>query len=271
MDQPVPPLPQSPSNRAGQTAGLDVGDSVAAATAASTTPPLRHDPPKFERDRHRLPGSPPQRMSEAAGSVVLLDPAAASVLARDRIAPVSALSAAASAGNLNSMIEELRELRDLQTTHGPGTGAAGGSTAPTPAGPAVPGNVFTIDHAAVLARTTQGCHKEMRRILQDITAAFPETPVGAYPMREPVRVDLPHLTPWRDYLAHHKKAAYLIGPGVVDVYLQFRTRTDANRVGQLRLDFVVLRVDGTIITFHPGKTPKGDAQLHLYEANQFRA
>ncbi len=109
----------------------------------------------------------------------------------------------------------------------------------------------------------------MRELLTHITEAKPQQPVTENP-EEPQRVRLPPLTPWRIYLAHHKHSEFLIGPGVLWVYAQFRTRTDANRSDQLRLDFVVERTDGSIVTFHPGRVPRGDAKLHLYAPCEFR-
>ena len=130
-------------------------------------------------------------------------------------------------------------------------------------------NVFTHQCAATLRRTTQGVHKQMRELLTYIREANPQRPVTENP-EEPQRVRLPALTPWRIYLAHHKHSEFLIGPGVLWVYAQFRTRTDANRSDQLRLDFVVERADGSIVTFHPGRVPRGDAKLHLYAPDEFR-
>ena len=217
LDQPVP-LPQSPSNRAGQKAGLDVGDSGAAATAASTAPPLRHDPPKAERDRlYRLQHQQRTASPEAA---------------------------------------------DSDTA--PGTAAAGGAAGPV----STARDEFTMEDAVILRRTTQGCHNQMRALLISLTEDAEETPTTGDP-NQPRQVAFPALTPWRDYLAHHKESKEIIGPGVVSMYAQFRSRTDANRGSQLRLDFVVQRSDGVVATLHPGRVPRLDARVHFYDPGTF--
>ena len=90
----------------------------------------------------------------------------------------------------------------------------------------------------------------------------------------PLRVEMLPMTPWRHYLAHHKESNALIGPGVRTFYAQFRTRNDANRArtqgNQLRLDFVVERIDGSISTLHPGRTPQFDATVHCYRPGEFQ-
>ena len=65
----------------------------------------------------------------------------------------------------------------------------------------------------------------------------------------------------------------LIGPGVTACYAQFRSRNDANRRqaggDQLRLDYVIERVDGTKATFHPGSRPATDSKIHFYDVGEF--
>ena len=215
LDQPVPPLPQSPSNRAGQKAGLDVGDSGAAATAASTAPPLRHDPPKAERDRL-------QHQQRTASP----------------------------------------EAADSDTA--PGTAAAGGAAGPV----STARDEFTMEDAVILRRTTQGCHNQMRALLISLAEDAEETPTTGDP-NQPRQVAFPALAPWRHYLAHHKEWKGIIGPGVVSMYGQFRSRTDANHGSQLRLDFVVQRSDGVVATLHPGRVPRLDARVHFYDPGTF--
>ena len=132
--------------------------------------------------------------------------------------------------------------------------------------------MFTQQQADVLRRTTQGVHAQMRDLLTRITAQRPVQPVGDNP-NAPLRVEVPPLTPWRHYLAHHKESQAMIGPGVRAFYSQFRSRNDRNRAtgqgDQLRLDFVVERIDGSIATCHPGKKPANDAKVHYYEPGQF--
>jgi len=139
------------------------------------------------------------------------------------------------------------------------SGAAQSAQPPSPLGPpphaaahAAPGGapqpadveIFTQENAATLRRTSQGVHAQMRDLLNCITAEQPVHPVGDSP-NAPLRVEVPPLTPWRHYLAHHKESQAMIGPGVRAFYSQFRRRNDANRAtgqgDQLRLDFVVER------------------------------
>ena len=90
----------------------------------------------------------------------------------------------------------------------------------------------------------------------------------------PLPAEMRPMAPWCHYLAHHKEINTLIGPGVRTVYAQLRTRNDANRAdaqgNQLRLDFVIERVDGGISTLHPGRTPTDDATAHYYKPGEFQ-
>jgi len=66
--------------------------------------------------------------------------------------------------------------------------------------------------------------------------------------------------PWKAYIACHKRASEIIGPGVVHAAAEFIEGTkDPNRGGQSRLDFVVYRSDGTQSRLHPGSTAANDA------------
>lgn len=129
--------------------------------------------------------------------------------------------------------------------------------------------VFTMERANTLRRTTQGVHNQMRDLLNRLTADAEQAPTTVDP-NEPRREELPPLTPWRHYLAHHKQASDIIGPGVVTMYAQFRSRPDANRESQLRLDFVVERSDGKMATLHPGRNPRSDAKVQFFEPGEFR-
>ena len=83
------------------------------------------------------------------------------------------------------------------------------------------------------------------------------------------------MTPWRHYLAHHNQSDTPNGPVARTFYAQFRTLNDASRASaegnQLRLDFVVKRVDGSIHTLHPASTPKQDAEVHYYQPGEFQS
>jgi len=149
----------------------------------------------------------------------------------------------------------------------PGTAAAGRAAGPVLQSTAR--DVFTMEHAMILRKTTQGVHNQMRELLNSLTEDADQTPTTVDP-NQPRHVAFPPLTPWRNYLAHHRERTEIIGPGVVKMYGQFRALTDANRDRQLRFDFVVVRSDGRIATLHPGRTPKDDAKVHFYEPGTFR-
>ena len=130
-------------------------------------------------------------------------------------------------------------------------------------------DIFTIAQAAKRRETQQGVHKQMRDLLNKMTAAEQQKPVTTNPW-VPKRVEVPPLTPWKIYLAHHKDSDDIIGTGVRHFYGQFRSRIDSNRNDQLRFDFVVERADGSHVTLHPGNLPKNDAKVHMYQPGEFR-
>ena len=67
---------------------------------------------------------------------------------------------------------------------------------------------------------------------------------------------------WRRYIACHKRAHDIIGPGVTHACAEYISQTnDPNRGNQERLDFVIYRSDGSTCRLHPGKTASKDAQL----------
>ena len=74
--------------------------------------------------------------------------------------------------------------------------------------------------------------------------------------------DLAKWFDWRRYIACHKRAYDIIGPGVTHARAEYISQTnDPNRGNQERLDFVIYRTDGSTCRLHPGKTASKDAQL----------
>ena len=73
--------------------------------------------------------------------------------------------------------------------------------------------------------------------------------------------DLDGWFPWKEYIACHANAPYIIGEGVTHAVAEFIANTsDGNRGGQPRLDFVVYRSDGTYCRLHPGSKQSLDAK-----------
>ena len=72
---------------------------------------------------------------------------------------------------------------------------------------------------------------------------------------------------WREYIAWHKEARKIIGEGVVDATAEtIQGVKDPNRYGQLRIDFVVYRADGSYCRLHPGTKTASDAKVRYFEA-----
>ena len=95
-------------------------------------------------------------------------------------------------------------------------------------------------------------HKLARAALNIITEAGPDSPMDR---------NLDNWFPWRSYVACHKDAHAVIGSGITLAKAEFMDGTsDGNRGGQLRLDFVLYRTDGTICRLHPGTNSRGDAK-----------
>ena len=65
---------------------------------------------------------------------------------------------------------------------------------------------------------------------------------------------------WKLYIANHKDAQKLIGPGVKAFTVEFIEGTkDPNRGGRPRLDLVIRHPDNAYWRLHPGSAPKSDA------------
>ena len=72
---------------------------------------------------------------------------------------------------------------------------------------------------------------------------------------------------WREYIVSHKEARKIIGEGVVDATAEaIQGVKDPNRHGQLRIDFVVYRADGSYCRLHPGAKIASDARVQYFEA-----
>ena len=80
------------------------------------------------------------------------------------------------------------------------------------------------------------------------------------------RCPVPPALPWREYIAVHDKCDLLVGEGIVRFYLYFMPELDPNRRGQLRLNYVIERQDGSAVLLHPGGRPAGDAKPVLLGA-----
>ena len=73
---------------------------------------------------------------------------------------------------------------------------------------------------------------------------------------------------WRLYIASHKLAQELIGPGVKAFTVEFIDGTkDPNRGGRPRLDLVIRHSNNAYWRLHPGSTPKRDAKPKFFPAS----
>ena len=110
----------------------------------------------------------------------------------------------------------------------------------------------TLCAAEAAHRPKRSLHKLARDALNAITKAGVHSTASK---------DLDGWFPWKEYIACHDKAPYIIGEGVTHAVAEFIANTrDANRGGQPRLDFVVYRSDGTYCRLHPGSKQSLDAR-----------
>ena len=73
---------------------------------------------------------------------------------------------------------------------------------------------------------------------------------------------------WKLYIANHKLATELIGPGVKAFTVEFIDGTkDPNRGGRPRLDLVIRHTDNAYWRLHPGSTRKTDAKPKFFPAS----
>ena len=126
---------------------------------------------------------------------------------------------------------------------------------------------LTMEEATRLQRRNRpsGLHKAMRDTLQEVAEATEENP---YERRRPV----PPTLPWREYIAFHDKCELFLGSGIDRCYLYFMPEVDPQKVrgGQLRLNYVLERQDGTVVLLHPGNKPRNDAKPILLTTREFQ-
>lgn len=113
-------------------------------------------------------------------------------------------------------------------------------------------DVATLRAAEAAIRPKRSLHKLARDALNAITKAGVHSTASK---------DLDGWFPWKEYIACHANAPYIIGEGVTHAVAEFIANTsDGNRGGQPRLDFVVYRSDGTYCRLHPGSKQSLDAK-----------
>ena len=127
---------------------------------------------------------------------------------------------------------------------------------PTPA-QLRPEDVIGIQNAEAARGPPRSLHKMARDALNRISAS---------PTRDSVLLD--DVFPWMQYVAAHRQAFDIIGPGITRAMAMWKPRTnDNNRGGAERLDLHFFREDGTVCRVHPGGTRRGDARL-IFERAQ---
>ena len=84
----------------------------------------------------------------------------------------------------------------------------------------------------------------------------------------PIPLDeLFHGMSWEEYIVWHKEATKIIGRGVVEARAEaIKGVRDPNRHGQLRIDFVIYRADGSYCRLHPGSKLATDAEVQYFDA-----
>ena len=105
----------------------------------------------------------------------------------------------------------------------------------------------------------------MRNHLQTVASQSPLSPAVR-------RCPVPPALPWREYIAFHDKCDLFVGPGIEHFYLYFMPQVGKQKVrrGQLRLNYVIERQDGTAVLLHPGTRPCSDAKPILLNAREFQ-
>ena len=137
------------------------------------------------------------------------------------------------------------------------------AAAPVP-NPAEYGGLTLQEAQTLVAQGNPGSlHKAMRAHLQAVAHASEENPYGR-------RREVPLTLPWRAYIAFHPQRNRLIGPGIDCFYMYFMPEVDPNRAGQLRLNYVMERTDGTVVLLHPGRRASQDALPLFLNASEFQ-
>jgi hypothetical protein len=127
--------------------------------------------------------------------------------------------------------------------------------------------IFSIADAEMLRNQNhapQGLRKALRAHLQQVAEASEITPQDR-------SVEVPSTLPWRDYIAHHQAHDEWIGTGIIRFHLFFGPQRDANRGGQLRLNYVIQRLDNSHVLLHPGSRAQGDANPRILPPGEFHS
>ena len=125
--------------------------------------------------------------------------------------------------------------------------------------------LLTLNDLPQLRQRGQG----LLGVLHDEARAFTDKFANADHEAIGVQADLTTEWPnWKLYIANHKLAPELIGPGVKAFTVEFIDGTkDPNRGGRPRLDLVIRRTDNAYWRLHPGSTRKTDAKPRFFPAS----
>ena len=125
--------------------------------------------------------------------------------------------------------------------------------------------LLSLDDLRELRQHGQG----LREVLHDEARAFIDKFANVDNEAIGVQADLTTEWPnWKLYIANHKVARDLIGPGVKAFTVEFIAGTkDPNRGGRPRLDFVIRHSNNAYWRLHPGSTPKSDAKPKFFPAS----
>ena len=154
----------------------------------------------------------------------------------------------------------------MQETAPPGPPLAPPPRPPPAPPPEHPAGFSQADAAAMRnGRRPPGLHSALRAHLQAVANHSEQTPYQRL-------IEVPATLPWREYIAYHDKCDVFIGPGIERFYLYFMPQVDRqkSRHGQLRLNYVIERRDGSYILLHPGSKPRNDAQPIRLSQNEFQ-
>ena len=81
------------------------------------------------------------------------------------------------------------------------------------------------------------------------------------------KIILPSDLPWKAYVAWHDSYLDFIGLGVAEFFLYFLPVVDPQKMrqGQLRLDYVIERIDGSYVLIHPGTRYSSSAKPRYFQ------
>ncbi len=121
-----------------------------------------------------------------------------------------------------------------------------------------PEDIATLKAQEATFTPKRSLHQLARDALNAISDAGPDSDIDT---------NLESWFPWRSYRACHDKSQTIVGPGNMCAKSEFIVNTsDANRGGQMRLDFVFYRSDGTFCRLHPGTKKSNDAKPRVFDA-----